>query len=365
MNILYDHQTFSLQTYGGISRYHAELIGGINRTTNDHASASVLISNNEYLEENGVNIMSFLPDYQVKGKGKFIYSVNQYYSIKRLKLNRFDVFHATYYDNYFLPYLKGKPYVVTFHDMIYEKFSHQYADLAKDLNIVSNKKRLAEQAAKIIAVSQHTKNDIVELLNIDPHKVSVIYHGSSLSIKKNDFVNEPCKYILYVGNRHMYKNFIGLLNSLNYLLKKYNIKLLCAGGGFFTKEEKSLINSLNMYDNIEHCNINDESLQTIYQRAIGFIFPSFYEGFGIPILEAFACGCPCVVSNVSSLPEVAGDAALYIDPKSPESIRDAVEQLITKPELRSTLIQRGYKQLSKFSWARAVNETLIVYQSIA
>ncbi|PHK33273.1 hypothetical protein VF13_38445, partial [Nostoc linckia z16] len=126
----------------------------------------------------------------------------------------------------------------------------------------------------------------------------------------------------------------------------------------------AFIQSLNVSDLVEQRSINDQSLASLYQQAVGFIFPSMYEGFGIPILESFACGCPLIVSNISSLPEVAGDAALYIDPINPESIRQAVKKLLSDTTLRDTLIQKGYNQLAKFSWQRTVNETVHLYETV-
>jgi glycosyltransferase involved in cell wall biosynthesis len=143
------------------------------------------------------------------------------------------------------------------------------------------------------------------------------------------------------------------------------LKLLCAGGDSFTKEERALIHSFGADALVEQRPINDKTLQLLYRQAIAFIFPTLYEGFGIPVLEAFACACPCIVSNLSSLPEVAGDAALYIDPVSPDSITNAVEQLLHSSQLRQTLIEKGRDQLSHFSWQRTVGETLKLYQAIA
>jgi glycosyltransferase involved in cell wall biosynthesis len=117
-------------------------------------------------------------------------------------------------------------------------------------------------------------------------------------------------------------------------------------------------------DLVKQRSINDQILVSLYKEAIGFIFPSMYEGFGIPVLEAFACGCPTIVSNVSSLPEVAGDAVLYIDPLDKDSMIYAVEQLIHNKRLRDILTDKGYKQLAKFSWQKTVAETVKLYETI-
>lgn len=367
MNIFFDHQTFSLQKFGGISRYYAELINGINRVANNKAYLPLIFSDNVHLRESGIITRKLISDRPFYKKNQFIYRSNQAYTIAQLYQKSFDVFHATYYNPYFIPYLKGRPFTVTFLDMIHEKFSIQFPELANDELITKQKRLLANRADRIIAISESTKRDVVELLNIDPDKISVIYLGNSLKpvfTDPQEYSNAQ-PYLLFVGRRERYKNFEGLLRSIHPLLKKYKIRLLCAGGDSFTIDERLLIHSVDVDELVEYRPINDQTLQSLYRHAVAFIFPTMYEGFGIPVLEAFACDCPCIVSNLSSLPEVAGDAALYIDPASPDSISHAVELLINDSELRNTLIRKGRKQLIHFSWQHTVNETLKLYQSIS
>jgi glycosyltransferase involved in cell wall biosynthesis len=367
MNIVYDHQIFSLQTYGGISRYFSELIHGINNSTPHTAQLSLSYTNNVYAHDLSISNRSFLRDRNFPRKMPLLYNINKLSSSFDLLTKPYDLVHATYYDPYILPLLKGRPFVITFLDMIHEKFGSQFTrELAYDGTITKQKRLVANRADCIIAISESTKRDIVDLLDINPNKISVVYLGNSLlspSEPASSAVTSP--YLLFVGNRSMYKNFTGLLKAIHPLLKQYNIKLLCAGGGTFTKEEKEFIQSLNAVNFVGQQSFNDQTLPLLYQNALAFIFPTLYEGFGIPILEAFACSCPCIVSDVSSLPEVAGQAALYIDPTMPESITHAIEQLIGDPTLRETLIQKGREQLAKFSWHRTITETVNIYQSVA
>ncbi|GAB3034692.1 glycosyltransferase family 4 protein [Spirosoma pulveris] len=367
MNIFFDHQTFSLQSYGGISRYYAELISGINSTINDHAYLPLVFSNNTHLSECGIPIRDLFPGKAFYKKSQLIYKVNQAYTIAQLKNKKFDIFHATYYDSYFVPYLKRKPFVITFLDMIHERFATQFSGLPGNDLVTKQKQLIANHADRIIAISESTKRDIVEILNVDPAKIDVIYLGSSLKLLERDnkrlSIDSP--YLLFVGRRERYKNFEGLLSAIYPLLKKYNLKLLCAGGGEFTQKERLLIHSYGVDALVEQCPIiNDSTLQDLYSQATAFLFPTMYEGFGIPVLEAFACNCPCIVSNLSSLPEVAGDAALYIDPSRPESIGYAIEQILHNSNLRQILIEKGRQQLSHFSWQKTVNETLSLYNSL-
>lgn len=366
MNIFFDHQTFSLQDFGGISRYYSELITGINNTTSNKAYLPLVFSNNIHLKESGLITRELMSGRQFYKKQPLIYRSNQAYTIAQLHRKSYDIFHATYYDPYFLPYLKGRPFVVTFLDMIHEKFSSQFPELANDELITRQKQILANRADRIIAISESTKRDVVELLNVDPAKIDVIYLGNSLKPTNEDvaesLISEP--YLLFVGRRERYKNFEGLLRAIHLLLKNYKLKLVCAGGGPFTHDELTLIHTLGTDALVEQHPINDKTLQTFYRHAVAFIFPTLYEGFGIPLLEAFACDCPCIVSNLSSLPEVAGNAALYVDPALPDSISNAVEQLLHDTELHQTLIAKGRKQLSYFSWQTTVSKTLDLYKSI-
>lgn len=367
MNVFFDHQTFSLQTFGGISRYYSELITGINQTNDNRAYLSLLLSNNTHLKESGLAKNNLLPESNFYKKAQITYRTNQAYTIAQLHKKSFDIFHATYYDPYFIPYLKGRPFTITFLDMIHEKFSDQFSTFPDSQLVTKQKKTIADRADRIIAISESTKRDIVELLNIDPAKIDVTYLGSSLQ-PAVDYVIEKkidSPYLLFVGRRERYKNFEGLVRAIDPLLKKYKLKLIAAGGGPFSREEKELIHSLNLDELVEQrAIINDSTLQEFYLQAVAFIFPTMYEGFGIPILEAFACDCPCIISNLSSLPEVGGNAALYINPKVADSISHAVEQLIQDSKLRCTLIERGREQLKRFSWQRTVIDTLNSYKVV-
>ena len=368
MKILFDHQAFSLHTYGGVSRYFSELIHGINQTANNSATLPLLFSNNIHLKEKGFDINHFLLNQNFRRKKRIIYEINKLYTLAALNKKQYDILHPTYFDSYFIPYLKRKPLVVTFHDMIHEKFSHQFRELTFDRGIIARKQLLANQADRIIAVSESTKRDIVELLNIKPEKIEVIYHGCSFPADDTESTEGPVPvpplYLLYVGTRHIYKNFGGLLGAVHPVLKKHGLKLICAGGGSFTESENKLIQSLNLTNLVEQRSINDQTLRKLYQQAIAFIFPSLYEGFGLPILEAFDCHCPCIVNDSSSLPEVAKDAALYINFSKPESVVDAVEQLLFDTVLRQQLVKKGQERLRKFSWQNTVDSTLKLYKEL-
>lgn len=366
MKILYDHQIFTQQKYGGISRYFFELIRRFGGGVNSCEVATLFSDNAYYNKVFNPQLNKILPTFDFIGKPKITRSLNFGKSIIKVKNGNFDVFHPTYYNDYFLKSIGNKPFVVTFYDMIHEKFGDQYSELSNDKQAFEFKKSVAQRANKIIAISKTTKNDIIEIYGIDEEKIDVVYLGNSLEMNIGDtykFVDE--NYILFVGNRSIYKNFVGFVTAISSLLINNNLKLVCAGGGDFSPSEIDFIHKMGMKENIILIkNINDEILSNLYRNALFFVFPSLYEGFGIPVLESFASACPILLSNGGSLPEVGGDAALYFDPTDAHSIYTATDQLINDMALREALVQKGTTRLSKFSWDNTFKETLNVYESL-
>ena len=366
MKILYDHQIFTQQQYGGISRYFFELIKRYDGIDNS-CDVSVLLSNNAYYNSDvDSKVARFFPNSKFRGKERIITTLNDQVSKRALKIANFDVFHPTYYNDYFLDKIKKKPFVVTFYDMIHEKFSNQFESLKSDTRIYNQKKLLLEHSSKVIAISETTKNDIIEIFNVDPAKIDVVYLGNSLfvnDVDTNRIISDD--YILFVGNREIYKNFDFFIRAIASLLIDANLKLICAGGGDFTPQEVMLIQSLKLENRVVFKKINnDDVLANYYANALLFCFPSLYEGFGIPVLESFACGCPALLSNGGSLPEIGGDAALYFDPTDGESLRKAMEELINNNVLRLKLKEKGFERLKQFSWDTTFLETLEVYKSV-
>ncbi|GAB3793502.1 glycosyltransferase family 1 protein [Spirosoma humi] len=340
------------------------MIKGVNDTKDHDAYVSLLWSNNVHLKDYDLSKYS----YPFPKKHRLLQSTNQLINITEATFRSYDIYHATYFNDFLKSYIRSKPFVTTFYDMIYERLSHKFLELSNDNVIVSRKKKIAHTADHLIAISHSTKQDMVDILGIAPEKITVIYLGSSFKpnsetlLNHIPIVNQP--YILFVGNRGGYKNFIPFLQAISSLLIKYGVKLVCAGGGAFSTAEVTLIRSLYLNGLVEQIPINDVILQRLYRGAITFVFPSLYEGFGIPVLEAFSCNCPCVLSNTSSLPEVAGKAAVYIDPANVDSMRCSVENVILDDNLRKELIQEGQRQLALFSWQRTVDETLTLYKTL-
>ncbi len=365
MKILYDSQIFELQKYGGISRYFVELMSAYNDDKGMDITLSAKISDNEYLLKNNIyKNWTFPAKYIIKKRNQIQRKVNRLFLKYKLKTGTIDVFHPTYYNPYFLEYIGDTPFVLTIYDMIHEKFSNMIS--SQDQTSI-NKKLLAERASKIIAISESTKRDIIDILGVKASKIDVVYLGNSMmpSDQLCTLKDLPSKYILFVGNRATYKNFNRFIKAISSLLQdNTDLHVVCAGGGVFSEEEKNILSEWNIDEKVHQYNIDDNTLSKLYQQAIVFVFPSMYEGFGIPILEAFACDCPLACSNTSSLPEVAGDAAVYFDPMDKVSIKTAITTVLDDSELRKELVQAGRERLKLFSWKKTAQETKKVYRSV-
>jgi len=364
LKILYDYQIFTDQNYGGISRYFSEIISRIGKKDKNSYEISSIFSNNYYLIRNKLNNKEFLPRNEFKGKHRLMKLINQSYTKLKLIKNDFDIFHPTYYDPYFLKYLYNKPYVITVPDLIYYIF---HSDNKYQKKIKVDIYNVVRNSSHIITISNNTKNDIIKYFDIDKNNISVIYPGNSIianiSKKKSVF---PNNYILFVGNRNGYKNFTNLVIAVADILISENIFLICIGGGTPSIEEKALLEKLKIKERIIFIsNTTDENMVHYYRNALCFIFPSKYEGFGIPILESFSCGCPVILSNTSSFPEVAGEAALYFDPNSIESIKQTIRHYLKLSQEEKVAMRiRGFHRLKLFSWDTAYEQTIFVYEKL-
>jgi len=371
MKVLYDTEIFDLQVFGGISLYFSKLFDYFSKDKDIDFTVPVIYSDNQYIRNSELskyisfygNIVPFR-----KQLTKFFIRLNEINTVKKLKKQDFDIYHPTYFNSDFLKYLKNKPFVLTVHDMTLEVLPEYFVFDKKAENTVKIKKYLIEKAARIIAISENTKKDILKFTNIDERKIDVIYHGKPFkSVEYKDNIDYlPQKYILFVGQRSKYKNFVSFISSIaELLLNNEKLHLICAGGFNFNKTEKEIINSLNLTNKVIYTGIECENkLITLYKNALCFVFPSLYEGFGFPILEAFQCGCPLVCSNTSSFPEVAGEAACYFDPYDTESIKDAINKVLYNENLKQEMIIKGFLKTEKFSWESTQKNTKIVYEKV-
>lgn len=382
MKVLYDYQIFDNQKFGGISRSFVELIShlpnkikkeiGVFETNNIHL-------NNLGYHQYGEYYQNFIKKGEFPSKRRifdlwnkikqFDYwnYTNKQYSINLIKKGDYNIFHPTFFDNYFLNYLNKKPFVLTIHDMIPEKYP-QYFDHKDDFQI-RMKKQLAPLASAIIAVSNKTKEDIINILKIPENKIHVIYHGCNTNIEVNtiqEFFSFP--YILYVGERGMYKNFIPWLYSTKTVLNRFkDIKVVCTGNPF-NNQEQEIISKLGLENRFVHHFVNtDKELFSIYHNAICFVYTSEYEGFGIPILEAYQAQCPILLNNASCFPEIAGDAAIYFTLKEngdSDFSEVFMEFYLSNQYDKKQLIVKQNERLKLYSWNQSAQNLLDVYRHI-
>jgi len=259
-----------------------------------------------------------------------------------------------------LPMVHPRNSIVTIHGLEYEYFPEMYPKRQRAY-LKWSAKYAVKNARKIIAVSENTKNDLINLYNVNPEKISVVYHGVESPGQIKEKKNELGEYFLYLGRLEEKKNIIGLVKGFELFKKRYQAphKLVLAGpAGFGYKKIKSKINQLKFKDDlIELGYVDEEEKWWLLKEASGFVFPSFYEGFGLPILEAQASGCPVITSNVSSLPEVTGDGGILIEPEV-EQICQAMYKIIDDADLKKRLIMLGRRNVKRFSWQKCAEETL-------
>ncbi|GAB3639734.1 hypothetical protein GCM10027423_03700 [Spirosoma arcticum] len=340
------------------------------RQQNIDFELSLRLSNNEYLDQASFSRHLRYPRFaQVRHVNRVASVLNRLYSLSRIRAGQFDVFHPTYYHRYFLNSLGAKPFVLTFHDAASERFGDLYPDLGEGLYEV--KKKLIERSDAVITVSEFSKQEILTYFPINPEKITVVHLGTVFGTElMNETTNlsvsaEPFSYVLYVGKRRLYKNFDGFFRAMQSVLRRHpDLHIICAGGGVFDRIEQSMFQTARLSERVHYRPVTDAGLLSLYRNARAFVFPSLNEGFGIPVLEAFSGGCPVVLSNCTSLPEVAGEAAVYFNPENDDSIAGAVERVLTDELLRNDLIQKGTERLRHFSCDKTARQTLAVYQTL-
>jgi len=288
------------------------------------------------------------------------------------KLKEMDLFFGPCFKGVFKKDLKT---VITIHDLAHE----HYPEMVPAHFFHYLKRKLPEDVRKaslIIAVSQSAKNDIVKFLDIPGEKIRVIYNGVDHSfrfIRDSEALEQikrkyhlPERFILYVGAIQPRKNIAGLIKAYHLLVQKPDFKhhLVIAGGvGWKKGEIYRLVEELDLRKWITFTGaILPADLPILYNLSEAFLFPSFYEGFGLPVLEAMACGVPVVTSNVSALPEVAGDAALYVNPHAVDEMAEGILRILSDEDLRKRCITKGLQQAKLFTWERCAAETLQAFK---
>jgi glycosyltransferase involved in cell wall biosynthesis len=365
MKIAYDFQAFS-QRYGGVALYFSKLAAHINSSFAETRIFAPIFQN-RYVHSLPTQMVEgkFLAQYPYKSK-RTIWKLNQILSSSKIRAWHPDILHQTYYD-YSPASLGEKVRIVTVYDMIHELFPNSF--LASDQTSLL-KLNAIKRADQIICISESTRRDLINLTGIDEMKVACIYLGVDAVIDRLDTSITPRDlakpYILFVGARTPYKNFIGLLESYASSARLSNdFNLLVLGGGFFTKSELQKMRDLHLSSQqVRHVNADLDLLNTYYQHASAFIYPSLYEGFGLPPLEAMANGCPVVSSNAGPLPEINGNAAEYFNPADRSAMIEAIENVVYSASRAKELKSFGYAQFRKYSWNQCAAQTYALYQRL-
>ena len=363
--ILLDNIIFNLQKIGGVSNYWFNLL---KKFLNDN---NIFYFEDNYLNKNYYRSLIELTDERiVKDRSAIPLKIKRYLPV-RASDKSFGIFHSSYYR-----YAKGNiKNVITVYDFMYEKYLNKY-NFKRTVH--SLQKYLAIKCSDyIIGISKNTLDDMLKYFpEFKNKKMRVIYLGINDDFypveKKNDFIiiqNHKLyynSYFFYFGNRRGYKNFGLLIKAYSNLMKNNkNIpKLIIAGGGSFNKKEMKLLREKEVLSNtIKLKEIDNNELNLLYNYCSGFIYPSLYEGFGMPVLEAMQAGAPVICSNSSSIPEVAGEAAILIDPTDVFALEKSLFELFNN-NTRKDLIYSGYMQSRKFSWDKMYKETLKIYNSL-
>lgn len=263
--------------------------------------------------------------------------------------------------------------IVTIHDLIFLRYPHYYNPIDRKIYL-SKTKYACKHADAIVAVSHQTKEDLIEFLNVDPDKITVVYQDCSnafaepvnttkkLEVKQR--YGLPQDYMIAVGTIEERKNQLAILKALDHMEERPHI-VFVGKSTAYKKKLKRFMNTFRLDKYVTFLEgVPDEDLPALYRSANGFLYVSEFEGFGIPLLEAMKSKVPIITSSVSCLPETAGDAALLVDPSRPEEIARAIQKINTDDDICKTLIEKGEKQLEKFTPQKNISRLMELYQSV-
>jgi len=359
--VLFTGDIFRLQQRGGITRYFSELIPRLERpatiVAGVHQSRSVRSGS-----------LAGAPALYVRGfrlSPRPRAAVNRWIDARRLGRAKNEILHATYYrDPASLPL--QAPVVVTVYDMAHERFPSLFRRAWwRSEDPARWKAALCGRADRILCISESTRRDLRELLGVAEAKTRVIHLGTTdwrgISARPVEGIDPP--FFLWVGERHTYKNFDRTLRAWAESRAAASSSLLCVGGPELTRNERETIRSLGVSGRVRRQSLEDASLRWAYEHAAGLLYTSLCEGFGLPLVEAMSLNCPIVAARVSSIPEVAGEVPIYIDPEDPESIRSGIERCLEAG--RGLAEERGSRaRAALFSWDRCAAAHEAVYEEL-
>ena len=378
MKVLYDYQAFDIQRSGGVSNVFSLLVEEVKKRAD--VKVGITSTDNLYMLNQGypnskqvyagLVKIGKVDEHQTKFEDIDWKKVNRIYSKNAIQRGDYDVFHPTHYEPYFLDYGLDKPYVVTVHDLAFERLRN-YIQFNESMCLADFEKRRAimGSASKVVAISEATKKDIIDIYKVPENKIEVVYNAYR-ELPENYVYNNPFDfpYILYVGTRQgplNYKCFIPFFNQIVPFMKRHKeFRLICTGRGF-TTFEKDMFRQYGLEDRVENHYLNEDGLNNLYHHAFCFVFPSEFEGFGLPILEAYKNDCPTLLNDIPVFREVAGDAGMFFDITDGTSLNDRLESLYTAAgnDIKS-LIEDQRERLPLFTADKMAEGYINVYKSV-
>lgn len=363
MRILYDHQVFSLQNTGGISRYYYELLTHLGQAESCRPEITLGFQRSafDFRQLPGVKAWRFHGlSSLTPGKARYIF--NEMLSTALLSfLGQFDVYHPTLYRH--VQVARWKKMVITHHDCAYERYPALFRRVER---IKRLRTRQFQMADAIICPSESTRRDLHEFYDVPESKTFVVHHGVTHMQRDSGARGEfSCDrpFLLYVGSRARYKNFPVLLRGFAAAGFKAEFDIMVAGGGPSTDAELALIRETGLIGNVRFIpNASDPLLAEFYSQARLLVYPSLYEGFGFPPLEAMSFGCPVLATRSSSLPEVCRNAAFYFDADDLESFVSSLRVACFNMTERATKVRDGMSLVTSYNWKKCAAKTLAIYR---
>lgn len=356
---------------GGLGRYSFELVSNLLKIDKENEFVLFVRS------LKGASMFKKYPNLQIISAPFPHYSFSEQNAFLRLLLKtKLDFVHFTHFNH---PLFYFRPFMVTVHDLTLSQFRYRgrFSQLAYSLTF----KNVIKKAKKIITVSNFVRSQLKSSFNISSRKIATVYNGieenfqpvtNSLSLKKvAQKYKIPGPYLLYLGQLYPHKNLERLIEAFNLLrqdphLEIKGTKLVLAGPlNRFFPPLRELVKKLDLEEEVIFTGfVDDDDLPALISGAKAFVFPSLSEGFGIPGLEAMACGVPVVASDASSLPEILSESALYFNPFNVEEMAEKIKEVLLNKSFREKLIKKGFARAKEFSWSKTARETLEVYQKL-
>ncbi len=359
VRVAMDEQIFAIQAYGGISRMFAELA----RQFAEHGVGDV------ELAPFSAPIMNHyvLDDPLLRRELGATAAHNEWTALARYFIRlrvhpKVDIVHNTFYLPHGLAPTRGAKRIVTVHDMIPELMPYT----RRRLDLLTLKRHYVDRADHIICVSEATRRDLLTVYPEVSAPISVVHHGVDPRFMPGvpPLEDMPPLYLLMVGNRAQYKDAATLYRAFARLSVEFpELSLVCVGGGPLDRDELELLASLGVRDRVRQRNLYDSDMPAVYGNAAAFVFPSRFEGFGLPALEAMACGTPTVLADATSFPEVGGDAVRYFPAGDDEALSGVLKSLITTESEHRALRQAGLDRAARFTWRATAEATAAAYRA--